>query len=125
MSGKEPTRIFGWNPTRAQVVLTLVLGAVSLLGAAWTFAYVVGGWMTKTADYNFHDRIDKAVAPPRGQIYRAVEDQIAAHAEEVEDELVEIKDQIETMKRWQVRQDVMMTEVHATVTGRPPPPPIE
>lgn len=118
MSGDKPRRIWSLNLDSAKFYFSLAGAVIVVLLFVIGGASAAGDWMMRNTNRAIYDTLSKEIKPPDGVIFEAVEHQIEYGRKDIEQNIQSIEKQM-------VRQDVMLSEMYQTVTGRQPPPRVE
>lgn len=106
MSGDQPKTAWSLTFGNIKVILFLIVIIGAIFGAA--------NWMSTEAQFHFDHRLASELLPPEGSVYNAIH----SHMVEVET----IQEEIDLMKRQDVRSNQMLERVFTVATGEKPPP---
>ena len=118
MSGDEPREIVSINLNRVQFTLTLFAGCFIIIGGLWATTSLAYGWMERTAEVNYHERINDDLNPPSGEIFIEVEHMIETHDAKSK---ARVSKNIEGLDRRLSRLEVITALTYEAVTGKEVP----
>ncbi|RLE28270.1 MAG: hypothetical protein DRJ65_00135 [Acidobacteria bacterium] len=105
MSGETAVQI---NVKTVRLYLGVMISVFVLISMFWGGGAVAARWMSSEAETNFHHRIDDSLAPPSGDIYRAIKSGVTEHE----------RDQMEQFQAIEIElavQRTMIEEIHRAV----------
>ena len=118
LNGSKAERIWSINLGSAQFNVALLLGVIALVTALWAGVSTAGGWMAEAADERFHECLERELAPPGGDVYRAIDAAITAH-ERHSEQLYQSDYQALQLRL--TRLEILISEMYTEYTGRPIP----
>jgi len=76
MSGDTAVQL---NIRTVKLYLTVMISILLLISMFWGGGAIAAQWMTNAADINFDHRVDDALSPPSGDIYKAIKSGVTEH----------------------------------------------
>jgi len=106
MSGETAVQI---NIKTVKLYLGIMISVLALISMFWGGGAIAAQWMTNSAETNFHHRVDDALAPPSGDIYKAIKSGVSEHERNQMQQFHAIETELAV-------QRTMIEEIHRVVT---------